>query len=59
MTAAGFVFSSLRRFTQILREMINEESFWSEYPKINMGASNNPKIARTVVADQSPSNTYE
>ena len=27
MTAAGFIFNSLRRFTQILREMINDESF--------------------------------
>ena len=27
MTAAGFMFNSLRRFTQILREMINDESF--------------------------------
>ena len=33
--------------------------FLSEYPKINMGASSNPKIAFIVVSDQSPSNTYE
>ena len=31
----------------------------SEYPKINIGASSNPKIAFTVVSDQSRSNTYE
>ena len=33
--------------------------FLSEYRKINMGVSSNPKIAFTVVSDQSPSNTYE
>ena len=32
--------------------------FLSEYRKINMGVSSNPKIAFTVVSDQSPSNTY-
>ena len=33
--------------------------FLSEDPKINMGASSNPKIAFTVVSDQSPNNTHE
>eukprot|EP00439_Symbiodinium_sp_Y106_P062918 s44_g9.t1 len=33
MTAAGFMFNSLRRFTQILREMINDESDDPNYHK--------------------------
>ena len=46
-------------FTQILREMIHDESFCLNTRKSTWARVLTPKIAFTVVSDQSPSNTYE
>ena len=59
MTAAAFILNSLRAFTQILREMINDESFCLNTRTSIWARVLTPKIAFTVVSDQSPSNTYE
>ena len=59
MTAAAFILNSLRPCTQILREMINDESFCLNTRRSVWARVLTPKIAFTVVSDQSPSNTYE
>ena len=59
MTAAAFILNSLRPFTQILREMTNDESFCLNTRRSIWGRVLPPKIAFTIVSNQSPSNINE
>ena len=58
MTAAAFIFNSLRLSMQILRE-INDETFCVNTRRSMWAGVLTRKIASCVVSDQSPSNTYE
>ena len=58
MYDAAYILIFLRPFTQILRKMINDESFCLNTRRSIWARVLTPKIAFTVVSDQSPSNTY-
>ena len=54
MTAAASILNSLRPFTQILPQMINDESFCLNTRRSIWARVLTPQTAFTAVSDQSP-----